>query len=224
MAHAPIFSPVSTGRAKRFFCASVPRRMMAPPQRPSDAPKAIAKPGETRENSIAVMALIAGSRIAPPTGPRPRRRRRPFAGDASPAAARSSSLGERAARHVGHAERLEELAHRHVRQHRLALERVDVRRQLRLDPAAERLAHHLLLVGEIEHGGLPRHVARDMAPGRPELQEGPFLGRQSRSGPSQACPVSRFGAVAQLGERLHGMQEVRGSIPLSSTPPALRSP
>ncbi len=27
----------------------------------------------------------------------------------------------------------------------------------------------------------------------------------------------RFGAIAQLGERLHGMQEVSGSIPLSST-------
>ena len=26
-----------------------------------------------------------------------------------------------------------------------------------------------------------------------------------------------FGAIAQLGERLHGMQEVRGSIPRSST-------
>ncbi len=26
-----------------------------------------------------------------------------------------------------------------------------------------------------------------------------------------------FGAVAQLGERLHGMQEVVGSIPISST-------
>ena len=26
-----------------------------------------------------------------------------------------------------------------------------------------------------------------------------------------------LGAIAQLGERLHGMQEVRGSIPLSST-------
>ena len=25
------------------------------------------------------------------------------------------------------------------------------------------------------------------------------------------------GAIAQLGERLHGMQEVRGSIPLGST-------
>ena len=29
---------------------------------------------------------------------------------------------------------------------------------------------------------------------------------------------SRFGAVAQLVERFHGMEEVRGSIPLSSTP------
>ncbi len=27
----------------------------------------------------------------------------------------------------------------------------------------------------------------------------------------------RFGALAQLGERLHGMQEVSGSIPLGST-------
>ena len=27
----------------------------------------------------------------------------------------------------------------------------------------------------------------------------------------------RIGAIAQLGERLHGMQEVRGSIPLGST-------
>ncbi|MEY4718376.1 MAG: hypothetical protein RL563_994 [Pseudomonadota bacterium] len=26
-----------------------------------------------------------------------------------------------------------------------------------------------------------------------------------------------YGAIAQLGERLHGMQEVSGSIPLGST-------
>lgn len=37
--------------------------MMAPPQRPSDAPTAIAKPGETRENSMAVIALIMASRV-----------------------------------------------------------------------------------------------------------------------------------------------------------------
>ena len=29
--------------------------------------------------------------------------------------------------------------------------------------------------------------------------------------------ISRCGGIAQLGERLHGMQEVSGSIPLSST-------
>jgi hypothetical protein len=29
--------------------------------------------------------------------------------------------------------------------------------------------------------------------------------------------LSRCGAIAQLGERLHGMQEVAGSIPASST-------
>jgi hypothetical protein len=31
-----------------------------------------------------------------------------------------------------------------------------------------------------------------------------------------AC-LKKSGAIAQLGERLHGMQEVSGSIPLSST-------
>ena len=30
-------------------------------------------------------------------------------------------------------------------------------------------------------------------------------------------PAMVFGALAQLGERLHGMQEVSGSIPLGST-------
>lgn len=29
--------------------------------------------------------------------------------------------------------------------------------------------------------------------------------------------VYQFGGIAQLGERLHGMQEVSGSIPLIST-------
>ncbi len=29
--------------------------------------------------------------------------------------------------------------------------------------------------------------------------------------------IAKFGAIAQLGERLHGMQEVRSSILLSST-------
>jgi hypothetical protein len=29
--------------------------------------------------------------------------------------------------------------------------------------------------------------------------------------------LKTFGGIAQLGERLHGMQEVSGSIPLTST-------
>ncbi len=33
-----------------------------------------------------------------------------------------------------------------------------------------------------------------------------------------------FGGIAQLGERLHGMQEVSGSIPLISTKNAAPSP
>ena len=32
-----------------------------------------------------------------------------------------------------------------------------------------------------------------------------------------AGPNENWGAIAQLGERLNGIQEVRGSIPLSST-------
>ncbi len=35
-----------------------------------------------------------------------------------------------------------------------------------------------------------------------------------RYNPRLAC-----GGIAQLGERLHGMQEVSGSIPLTSTTP-----
>ena len=33
----------------------------------------------------------------------------------------------------------------------------------------------------------------------------------------QAKSVSKIGGIAQLGERLHGMQEVIGSIPFTST-------
>jgi hypothetical protein len=33
---------------------------------------------------------------------------------------------------------------------------------------------------------------------------------------------SKFGAIAQLGERLNGIQEVTGSIPVSSTPTPAR--
>ena len=44
--------------------------------------------------------------------------------------------------------------------------------------------------------------------------------RRSRLAPR---PGRRRGAIAQLGERLHGMQEVSGSIPLSSTNPTRRT-
>jgi hypothetical protein len=39
----------------------------------------------------------------------------------------------------------------------------------------------------------------------------------SQSPPSVKFALSAIGAIAQLGERLHGMQEVVGSIPTSST-------
>ena len=34
---------------------------------------------------------------------------------------------------------------------------------------------------------------------------------------STQCVEVKFGGIAQLGERLHGMQEVIGSIPFTST-------
>ena len=40
---------------------------------------------------------------------------------------------------------------------------------------------------------------------------------RDRAGTDRVRRHKQFGAVAQLGERLHGMQEVSGSIPLSST-------
>ena len=36
-------------------------------------------------------------------------------------------------------------------------------------------------------------------------------------GPDTRPVLDWYGAIAQLGERLHGMQEVSGSIPLGST-------
>src|SRR5215469_7601221 len=48
-----------------------------------------------------------------------------------------------------------------------------------------------------------------------------FFGPHCRSNADgigyQTGPSNWYGAIAQLGERLHGMQEVSGSIPLGST-------
>ena len=46
----------------------------------------------------------------------------------------------------------------------------------------------------------------------------PYFESASSTGSLPVRTVSlAYGDVAQLGERLHGMQEVRGSIPLFST-------
>lgn len=47
----------------------------------------------------------------------------------------------------------------------------------------------------------------------------PFHGRtKGFTAPAPAIIMrASFGGIAQLGERLHGMQEVSGSIPLTST-------
>ena len=44
---------------------------------------------------------------------------------------------------------------------------------------------------------------------------------KSRTVSKAVCDVTN-GGIAQLGERLHGMQEVSGSIPLTSTSKAVR--
>ena len=41
--------------------------------------------------------------------------------------------------------------------------------------------------------------------------------RRQWKNPAVTVQNTGYGAIAQLGERLHGMQEVSGSIPLSST-------
>ncbi|SPA26795.1 hypothetical protein CBM2623_A180001 [Cupriavidus taiwanensis] len=43
------------------------------------------------------------------------------------------------------------------------------------------------------------------------------LRKRRRKNPAVTVQITGYGAIAQLGERLHGMQEVSGSIPLSST-------
>ena len=45
----------------------------------------------------------------------------------------------------------------------------------------------------------------------------PQINQRLTAGPAGLILRIRCGAIAQLGERLHGMQEVRGSIPRSST-------
>ena len=50
------------------------------------------------------------------------------------------------------------------------------------------------------------------------------MNETKREAPSPAIQFkATCGAIAQLGERLHGMQEVSGSIPLSSTNFQIRS-
>ena len=86
-AHAPIFSIVSTGSAHFSFCSGVPRAITAPPNRPSDAPNARAKPGQQRESSIIKMAIMAAC-------PSPRRFSRfsPVSPDAASAFASRSRI------------------------------------------------------------------------------------------------------------------------------------
>ncbi len=59
-------------------------------------------------------------------------------------------------------------------------------------------------------------------PGRSGTLERYIIPRSSRSTLPCGRVGSKSGGIAQLGERLHGMQEVSGSIPLTSTTPQAR--
>ena len=52
IAHAPTFSRVSKGGTNSRFCASVPRRMIAPAVRPMLTPSAVTMPGLWRQSSM----------------------------------------------------------------------------------------------------------------------------------------------------------------------------
>jgi hypothetical protein len=60
---------------------------------------------------------------------------------------------------------------------------------------------------------LQRDVARRIVPKGLFLSNFPFF---TETNPDRIMRAFR-GGIAQLGERLHGMQEVSGSIPLTST-------
>ena len=60
---------------------------------------------------------------------------------------------------------------------------------------------------------LTRHLSLDT---RPSLRFD-FFGAVSYSYPDSSLIPAKRGAVAQLGERLNGIQEVVGSIPIGST-------
>ena len=69
IAHAPIFSSVSSGRAHRSFWAIVPRLMIAADVSPIDTPIAVTMPGQCRHSSMIgsiPMATAVGSRVEAP--------------------------------------------------------------------------------------------------------------------------------------------------------------
>jgi hypothetical protein len=59
IAHAPIFSSVSSSGTKRSFWASVPRARIVPVVSPELTPIAVTMPGHTRHSSITKMSCIA---------------------------------------------------------------------------------------------------------------------------------------------------------------------
>ena len=66
-------------------------------------------------------------------------------------------------------------------------------------------------------GGAKQNLKKPSCQGWGALLKGRLPAGSGRERRPKRLPHKWYGALAQLGERLHGMQEVSGSIPLGST-------
>src|SRR5690606_34924814 len=146
MAQAPILSKVSRSRTHRSRCSGVPRFMIVPAARPRLTPIADTRPGATLHSSMIGSMDIAA---LPPERSRPSPSPSPES-DGAPARSRSWRA-RKDARHLVHAERLEQVPQQVVRRQVARLQRVQVRPDLRVDPAAHRVPDHQVFVGPLDH-------------------------------------------------------------------------
>ena len=139
----------------------MPFATIAPPTRPIDTPKPIAKPGDTRDSSLTTTCIIIG--LPTPLAER-------LLGDPLVSPARSFAIRfcTDAAEHRVEAERLGHLLHQLERLLGAVLERRDLRRELRLAPLPDHRGHHLRLLVEAEHA----RIVDAASDSRPAAQSG----------------------------------------------------
>ena len=193
IAQAPILSSVRRSSAQRSFCAD---RALADDRaaavRPDETPIAVTMPGQYRQISMIGMICIAAA--SPPS-------LRAFfspSAAASPRARASSAFLSRAiwcwkrcARHLVHAEGLEELAQDVVGRRVAVLELLDLRLDLGLHELPHHVADHLLGLGPIDHGDSPIRAGRDgLAPARSSPRRGCRRGLRTAasSNPARSRP------------------------------------